>query len=156
MQAFERRLFQQDQGVADIVWIGVRVSRQNLFDAGRQSKRPASSSRRTGCWLALSHVVGGRLPSRAGIVTVVPEQRIDRVFAAEFEIGEAPVAEQTPEALSASVESLRRWRAKSPASAVRVRCLPGRPLTLTLSPDGGEGIALRLTLLLISSHVASR
>jgi len=69
LQTFERRLFQQDQGVANIVRIGVRMSRQNLFDAGRQSNRPASSLRRTGCWMAWSHVDGGSLPSHKGIVT---------------------------------------------------------------------------------------
>jgi len=72
LQAFERGLFQQDQGVANIVRIGVRMSRQNLFDAGCQSNRPASSLRRTGCWMAWSHVDGGSLPSHKGIVTVVP------------------------------------------------------------------------------------
>jgi len=77
LQAFERGLFQQDQGVANIVRIGVRMSRQNLFDAGRQSNRSASSLRRTGWGMALSHVDGGRLASPKGIVTVVPKQRIE-------------------------------------------------------------------------------
>ena len=86
MQAFERELFQQDQGVANMVRIGVRMSRQNLFDAGRQSNRRAPSLRRTGCWRALTHVDGGRLPSREGIVTVVPKQRIDRRCARHLKV----------------------------------------------------------------------
>src|SRR5436309_13790769 len=52
---------------------------------------------------------------------------------------------------SASVYFLRSWRAKS--RAVRVRCLPYcgvRPLTLTLSPAGGEGISRALELLLVA------
>jgi len=76
LKAFERGLFQQDQGVAHVVWIGFRMSRQNLFDAGRQSNRPASSLRRTGWGMALSHVDGGRLPSREWIVTVVPKRTV--------------------------------------------------------------------------------
>jgi hypothetical protein len=85
LKAFERRLFQQNQGVANIVRIGVRMSRQNLFDAGRESKRPASSLRRPRCWMALSHVDGRRLPSHMRIVTVaakhvVAKQRIDLGF----------------------------------------------------------------------------
>src|SRR5437660_10051245 len=57
---------------------------------------------------------------------------------------------------SASVDFLRSWRAKSRAAVVRDRCLPycGNfprcPLTLTLSPDGGEGISCVLSLLFIS------
>src|SRR5438034_9680984 len=54
---------------------------------------------------------------------------------------------------SASVLFLRSWRAKSRAAAVRVRCLPycaRCPLTLTLSPDGGEGISRALPLLLVA------
>src|SRR5213592_415419 len=54
---------------------------------------------------------------------------------------------------SASVHFLRSWRAKSRAAAVRVRCLPYcrvRPLTLTLSPDGGEGVSRALPLLLVA------
>src|SRR5213078_3455944 len=54
---------------------------------------------------------------------------------------------------SASVHFLRSWRAKSLAAAVRVRYLPycgGRPLTLTLSPAGGEGTSRALPLLLIA------
>ncbi len=42
LQAFERGLFQQDQGVANIAPIGSQINRQDLFDAGRQPKRPAS------------------------------------------------------------------------------------------------------------------
>src|SRR2546427_13118364 len=54
---------------------------------------------------------------------------------------------------SASVLFLRSWRAKSRAAAVRVRCLPycaRCPLTLTLSPDGGEGNSRALPLLLVA------
>src|SRR5678816_2617292 len=57
---------------------------------------------------------------------------------------------------SASVDLLRSWRAKSRAAVVRVRCLPycgifpRRPLTLTLSPDGGEGISRASSLLVIA------
>src|SRR5438128_9876467 len=54
---------------------------------------------------------------------------------------------------SASVHLLRSSRANSRAAAVRVRCLPyrgGRPLTLTLSPAGGEGISRALPLLLVA------
>ena len=80
MKAFERRLFQQNKGVANIVRIGVRMSRQNLFDAGGQSNCPASSLRRPRCWIALSHVDGRRLPSHKAIVTVVAKQRIDIRF----------------------------------------------------------------------------
>jgi hypothetical protein len=72
LQAFERGLFQQDQGMANIVPIGVRMSRQNLFDAGRQPNRPAPGLRRANCWMALSHVDGGRLTSHGRIVTAVP------------------------------------------------------------------------------------
>src|SRR5438046_6248906 len=50
---------------------------------------------------------------------------------------------------SASVDFVRSWRAKSRAAAVRVRCLlycGARPLTLTLSPDGGRGDFARVTV----------
>src|SRR5436309_1672465 len=55
---------------------------------------------------------------------------------------------------SASVDFVRSWRAKSRAAAVRARCLPycgARPLTLTLSPDGGEGISCASSLLLMAN-----
>src|SRR6266571_5691786 len=54
---------------------------------------------------------------------------------------------------SASVHLLRSWRAKSRAAAVRVRCSPysgSRPLTLTLSPAGGEGIPRAAPLLFVT------
>src|SRR5207237_7351214 len=50
---------------------------------------------------------------------------------------------------SASVDFFPSWRAKPRAAAVRVRCLPRRPLTPTLSPDGGEGISCASSLLLM-------
>ena len=67
LQTFERGLFQQDQGVANIVRIGLWMSRQNLLDAGHQPNRPASSLLRPGCWMALSHIDGGSVPSHQGI-----------------------------------------------------------------------------------------
>ena len=80
MQAFEGGLFQQDQGVANIVPIGVRMSRQYLFDAGHQTNRPASGLRGAYCWMALSHVDGGRLTSHGRIVTAVPYSTLAFAF----------------------------------------------------------------------------
>src|SRR5207302_1187223 len=51
---------------------------------------------------------------------------------------------------SASVDFFLSWRAKPRAAAVRVRCLPSRPLTLALSPDGGEGTSSASLSLLMS------
>jgi hypothetical protein len=40
LQAFERGLLQQDQGVADIVRVGQRVGGQNFFHAGGEPDGP--------------------------------------------------------------------------------------------------------------------
>ncbi|MGA2788378.1 MAG: hypothetical protein ABSF60_12705 [Verrucomicrobiota bacterium] len=41
LQSFQRRLFQQNQGVADIIAVGPGIGRKNFLDAHRQASRPA-------------------------------------------------------------------------------------------------------------------
>jgi hypothetical protein len=70
-------LLQQNQGVPDIVGIGVRMGGENFANAGGQTPRPASGFGGSGDGSALFHASSGSLSNFSRLVTGISKQGID-------------------------------------------------------------------------------
>lgn len=75
MQAFQRRLLQQNQSMPDVVGIGVRMGGQNVFNAGGQTACPAFGFGGVVGWNALFHAGSASLNNFSKLVTGIPRMK---------------------------------------------------------------------------------